>query len=77
MEAPPRTFRHFFGDPNGPICEPPAAPPSFGSDALAFAASVAGASDSYANGLTIDFLGMVGNAADTATLRNFAVLRAP
>jgi hypothetical protein len=45
--------------------------------ALAFAASVGGAPDSYANGLTIDFLGMVGNAADTATLRSFAVLRAP
>ncbi len=45
--------------------------------ALSFAASVASASDAYANGLTLAFLGKVGNAADTATLRNFAVVRMP
>jgi hypothetical protein len=45
--------------------------------ALSFAASVVSASDAYASGLTLDFLGKVGNAADTATLRNFAVVRMP
>jgi hypothetical protein len=44
---------------------------------LPFAASVASSSEAYVNGLTIDFLGKVGNAADTATLRNFAVVRLP
>jgi len=44
---------------------------------LPFSASVASSSDAYANGLTVDFLGKVGNAADTATLRSFAVVRIP
>jgi hypothetical protein len=49
---------------------------SWGTD-LAFAASVVSASDAYASGLTLDFLGKVGNAPDTATLRSFAVVRMP
>jgi hypothetical protein len=44
---------------------------------LAFAASVASAADGWESGLTIDFLGKVGNGADTVTLRNFAVVRMP
>lgn len=43
--------------------------------ALAFAASVASAAGDYAGGLTVDFLGKVENAADTATLRNYTVVR--
>jgi hypothetical protein len=45
--------------------------------ALAFAASVAGASDSYTSGLTIDFLGKTGNTSDTVVLKNFSVVRLP
>lgn len=45
--------------------------------ALPFSATVATAADAYATGLTINFLGKVVNAAETVTLRNFAVVRLP
>lgn len=44
---------------------------------LPFAAAVAGAPDAYSGGITIDFQGKVGNAADTLTLRNYTVVRLP
>jgi hypothetical protein len=44
---------------------------------LPFAATVVSAADAYTNGLSVDFLGKVGTAGDTATLKNFAVVRMP
>jgi hypothetical protein len=43
--------------------------------ALAFAAGVGVASDDFTAGLTIDFQGMVAQAADTLTLKNYTVVR--
>ena len=45
--------------------------------ALAFSANAVVAGDAYANGLTIDFRGLVANGGDTLTLSNFAVVRIP
>lgn len=44
---------------------------------LAFASSVSSAPDAYSGGITISFLGKVGKASDSVTLRNFAVVRLP
>jgi len=44
---------------------------------LPFAAGVAHASDSIANGLVINFVGMVGQSADSVSLSNFTVVRIP
>lgn len=44
---------------------------------LPFTAAVAGAADSYANGLTISFLGLVAQAGDSVMLSNFTVVRIP
>jgi hypothetical protein len=44
---------------------------------LPFAAAVASASDSFANGLTISVQGMVGQAADSVSAANFTVVRIP
>jgi hypothetical protein len=44
---------------------------------LPLAATVASSADSYASGLTISFHGKVENAAESVTLRNFAVVRLP
>jgi hypothetical protein len=44
---------------------------------LPFAASVAGASDSYSTGLTVDFQGKVVQTGETVTLRNYTVVRLP
>jgi hypothetical protein len=43
--------------------------------ALAFGTGMASAGDAYANGLTIDFQGMVAQTGDTLTLSNLAVVR--
>ncbi len=40
-------------------------------------ASVGSAADAYGGGITIDFQGKVGNAADTVSLRNYTVVRMP
>jgi hypothetical protein len=45
--------------------------------ALAFSANAVLAGDAYANGLTIDFLGLVANGGDALTLNNFTVVRIP
>jgi hypothetical protein len=44
---------------------------------LPLAVSIASAPDAYAGGITVDFLGKVGDAADSVTLRNFTVVRLP
>jgi hypothetical protein len=44
---------------------------------LPFAAGVVSSFDAYAGGLTVDFQGKVGSAADTLTLRNYTVVRLP
>ncbi|SPE43321.1 conserved hypothetical protein [Candidatus Sulfopaludibacter sp. SbA3] len=44
---------------------------------LPFTAAVATASDSYTNGLTISFQGMVTQATDSVALSNFTVVRIP
>jgi hypothetical protein len=44
---------------------------------LPFAVGVGSASGSLANGLTINFLGSVAQAADCLTLTNFTVVRIP
>jgi hypothetical protein len=44
---------------------------------LAFGATAGNASDSYAGGLTIALLGLVGQTADSLTVNNFTVLRIP
>lgn len=44
---------------------------------LPFAAGVGSASDSYANGISIAFLGMVAQAGDSVNLANFTVVRVP
>lgn len=44
---------------------------------LSLAANAAAAADSYAAGLTINFMGSVANGADTLTLTNFTVVRVP
>jgi hypothetical protein len=49
---------------------------SWGST-LPLSAAVASASDSFANGLTIDFRGKVGQAGETLALRNYTVVRVP
>jgi hypothetical protein len=49
---------------------------SFGT-LLAFAAGVAGASDSLSSGLTVSFLGAVAQSSDSAVLANFTVIRIP
>jgi len=49
---------------------------SWGS-VLPFTASVASAADSYSEGLTIGFVGMVVQPNDSVTLTNFMVLRIP
>jgi len=49
---------------------------SWGST-LPLSASVATASDSFANGLTVDFRGRVGQAGETLALRNYTVVRMP
>jgi hypothetical protein len=49
---------------------------SWGS-VLPFTASVASAADSYSEGLTIGFMGMVVQPNDSVTLTNFTVLRIP
>jgi hypothetical protein len=45
--------------------------------ALPFSVGVASAADAYAPGLTIDFLGKVGNGGDLVSLREFTVVRLP
>lgn len=45
--------------------------------ALAFSANAVAAGDAYANGMTINFLGLVANGGDTLTLNNFTVVRIP
>jgi len=45
--------------------------------AVPFATGVGTAPDAYANGLTIQFLGNVAQAADTLTLTQYAVVRVP
>ena len=45
--------------------------------ALAFSAGVAASTDSYTDGLTIDFQGKLAQAGDTVTLRAFTVVRLP
>ena len=49
---------------------------SWGS-ALPLSATVAGATDSFAGGLTIDFRGRLGQPGETLTLRNYMVVRLP
>ena len=44
---------------------------------LPMSSVVASAADAYANGLTISFLGMVGQAGDSVGLSNFTVVRIP
>jgi hypothetical protein len=44
---------------------------------LSFSATVANATDSYTNGLTIDFQGMLAQTGDTLTLGNYTVVRFP
>lgn len=44
---------------------------------LPFNATVAGASDPFTGGLTIDFEGKMGQAGETLALRNFTVVRLP
>jgi hypothetical protein len=44
---------------------------------LPFNASVASAADTYTDGLTIDFLGMLAQTGDTLTLANYTVVRFP
>jgi hypothetical protein len=44
---------------------------------LSFGATAGNASDSYASGLTITLLGLVGQATDSVTLNNFTVVRIP
>lgn len=44
---------------------------------LAFAAGAATAADSYAAGLTVNFMGSVAQSGDTVTLNNFTVVRVP
>lgn len=44
---------------------------------LAFSANAVIAGDAYANGLTINFMGLLANGADTLTLNNFTVVRIP
>jgi hypothetical protein len=44
---------------------------------LAFSANAVVAGDAYASGLTVSFLGLVANAADSLTLNNFTVVRIP
>ena len=44
---------------------------------LPFSAGVAGASDAYTTGLTVDFQGKVIQAGETVTLRNYTVVRLP
>jgi hypothetical protein len=44
---------------------------------LPLSAGVAGASDAYTGGLTIDFRGSAGQAGETVALRNYAVVRVP
>jgi hypothetical protein len=45
--------------------------------ALAFSANAVVAGDAYANGLTVNFLGLVANGGDSLTLNNFTVVRIP
>lgn len=44
---------------------------------LPFSANSAVAADAYANGLTINFMGLVAGGGDTLTLSNFTVVRIP
>jgi hypothetical protein len=44
---------------------------------LPFSATVASATDSYTDGLTIDFQGMLAQTGDTLTLANYTVVRLP
>lgn len=44
---------------------------------LPLSATVASASDGYTGGLTLDFRGAVGQAGETLSLRNYAVVRVP
>ncbi len=50
---------------------------TWGGATLAFGANAAVAADAFANGIVIDFRGLIANAADTLTLTNFTVVRIP
>jgi hypothetical protein len=50
---------------------------TWGGSTLAFGVTAVAAPDAFANGITINFLGLTANGGDTLTLTNFTVVRIP
>jgi hypothetical protein len=50
---------------------------TWGGSTLAFGVTAVAAADAFANGITINFLGLTANGGDTLTLTNFCVVRVP
>jgi hypothetical protein len=50
---------------------------TWGGSTLAFSVTAVAAADAFANGITVNFLGLTANGGDSLTLTNFTVVRVP